>query len=235
VGKELGNFDRGTTITVTKLLSLIRIVAVLVLLHLTACAQNPYKSAPASTPSPEYGSVIIDSALSFEQAIGSQTVPEAVRADLVLMNVRYYAFDGREHQGQLLIHKDLRPEIEEIFIELAKSKFPVAKVIPLSCYGFSDELSMEDNNTSGFNYRSIADSTKLSNHALGRAVDINPLLNPYIRNEIAEPHGAHYDPNVPGTIVADGVVVTAFKKRGWSWGGDWNSLKDYQHFEKPRK
>jgi len=235
VGKELGDFDRGNTITVTKPLSFIRIVAVLVLLHLTACTENALKSAPASTPSPASQSIIIDSALSFEEAIGSQTVPEAVRANLVLMDVRYYSFDGREHQGQLLIHKDLRREIDEIFIELAKSKFPVAKVIPVSNYGFSDELSMEDNNTSAFNYRVIADTTKLSNHALGRAVDINPLLNPYIRNGIVEPRGAKYDPNVPGTIVAEGVVVGAFKKRGWSWGGDWNSLKDYQHFEKPGK
>jgi hypothetical protein len=220
---------------VTKPLSLIRIVAVLVLLNLTACAENVQKSAPASTPSPASESVVIDSALSFEEAIGGQTVPEEVRADLVLVDVRYYSFDGRAHQGQLLIHKDLRREVEEIFVELAKSKFPVAKVIPVSKYGFSDELSMEDNNTSGFNYRAIAGTTKLSNHALGQAVDINPLLNPYIRNGMVEPRGAKYDPNVPGTIVAEGVVVMAFKKRGWSWGGDWNSLKDYQHFEKPGK
>ena len=176
--------------------------------------------------------VVIDSACSLEEAIGSQNVPAEVRANLVLVNVRYYSFDSAEHQGQVLIHKDLERDVAGIFTELLQKKFPIAKAIPVSKYGFSDEMSMEDNNTSAFNYRVIAGTTTLSKHAVGRAIDINPLLNPYIRGSTVEPLGAKYDPKIPGTILEDGVVVAAFKKRGWAWGGEWNSLKDYQHFEK---
>lgn len=181
---------------------------------------------------PQSGTVIIDSAMSLAEAIGSQNVPADIRANLTLINVRYFSFDGKQHQGQVLIDKSLSGDIEQIFGELAQRKFPIAKVIPVSKYGFSDRSSMEDNNTSAFNYRVVAGTTTLSNHARGRAIDINPFLNPYIKNDVVDPPEAKYDPNVSGTIVANDSVVMAFKKRGWSWGGDWTSLKDYQHFEK---
>jgi len=123
-------------------------------------------------------------------------------------------------------------DIIAIFRDIERSKFPISKVIPISKYKFSDTQSMLDNNTSAFNYRSVGVTTVLSKHALGRAVDVNPFLNPMIRRGVIEPEGAKYDTKVNGTIVAKGVVVRAFKRRGWRWGGDWRSLKDYQHFEK---
>ena len=107
-------------------------------------------------------------------------------------------------------------------------------MIPISDSQFqgSDELSMKANNTSGFNYRNISGTQKRSNHALGRAIDINPLLNPYIKDGTTQPTGAIYDSKRPGTITADSPVVIFLIERGWQWGGHWTDRKDYQHFEK---
>jgi peptidoglycan L-alanyl-D-glutamate endopeptidase CwlK len=206
---------------------LIKLWAVLAVLQLGACAQS-------RVPKPlDSQKVVVDSALSFTEAVGDQNAPDHIKSDLSLVTVRYYAFDGKVHQGQLVIHKNLQKDIIEIFAELERVRFPIAKVFPISKYNFSDRLSMLDNNSSGFNYRLVAGTSSPSNHAFGRAIDVNPFLNPYIRDGIVEPDGAVYDPKVPGTVVAGGIVVKLFKERGWTWGGDWNTVKDYQHFEKP--
>ena len=75
----------------------------------------------------------------------------------------------------------------------------------------------------------------MSNHAFGIAIDINPLLNPYVKKNSVEPEGASYNPELSGTITEDSDVVKIFKSYGWNWGGDWTRGKDYQHFEKPKK
>ena len=202
------------------------------LLHLIACGRETRNSLPPAAAMQD--SLIVDSSISsLDDALAGSEVPADIKAHLSLVDVRYYSFDKKVHQGQLVIRADLKDEIVQIFDELERYRFPIAKVIPISKYKFSDEASMMDNNTSAFNYRTIQDTSKLSNHALGRALDINPWLNPSVRNGIADPPGAKYDPAAAGTIIVDGVVVRAFRKRGWSWGGDWKSLKDYQHFEKP--
>jgi peptidoglycan L-alanyl-D-glutamate endopeptidase CwlK len=214
----------------THITRLIKLIPVLAFLHLSACAQS---SSPKPIGNQATGSqVISDSNLSFAEALGNQNIPDYIKADLSLVNLQYYSFDRKLHQGQLVIRKDLEGDIIAIFKELERNKFPIAKVIPISKYDFSDELSMLDNNSSAFNYRPIKGTSKLSNHALGRAIDINPFLNPLVRDGIVEPTGAGYDPQIPGTIVRDQIPVKAFKARGWKWGGDWNNLKDYQHFEK---
>lgn len=176
--------------------------------------------------------IIIDSNLSFKEAFGTQAIPTKIKEQLCVINVRYYSLDGKIHQGRLIIHKELKEDINSIFSEILNSKFPIAKVIPISKYKYSDYDSMKANNTSGFNYRVIEGTKKLSNHALGRAIDINPFLNPAIRKGKVVPEGATYNPKAVGTITEDGIVVTAFKKRGWKWGGEWKNQKDYQHFEK---
>ena len=105
-------------------------------------------------------------------------------------------------------------------------------------YGGIDELSMRDNNTSAYNDRPIEGSGATSYHQLGRAIDINPLVNPYIRfsdgEVLPETARQYLDRNrsVKGMINDDSPCVHVFKKYGWTWGGDWNSVKDYQHFEK---
>ena len=209
--------------------------ALLGLLCSVACSGTATRSGSATNNAQtdsQKNEVIIDSSLSIVEAVGNQDIPENVKAQLCLLDVRYYSLDGKLHQGQLVIHNSLKDDVAGVFDEISGSRFPIAKVIPVSRYNFSDELSMQDNNTSAFNYRTVEGTNVLSNHALGRAIDINPLFNPYIRGEEVDPDGAKYDSEIPGTILRDGVVVRAFKQRGWSWGGDWNSLKDYQHFEK---
>ena len=108
---------------------------------------------------------------------------------------------------------------------------------PLDVYQGDDEKSMEDNNTVAFNCRAITnDSRFFSPHSYGRAIYINPLINPYSKNGLVlPPQGVTYmsrNPNIKGIIVKGNAVYNIFIKYGWYWGGEWQHLKDYQHFEK---
>ncbi len=177
--------------------------------------------------------VITDSDLTFEEAIKGTNAPQVIIDELVLTDVYYYSFDNKLHKGQLVIHKTLEKDIKEIFFLLRENKFPVKKVLPIVMYDWSDNESMKDNNTSAFNYRFIAGTKRLSNHSYGRAIDINPFQNPAVyKNGKISPPGAVYNKSKAGTIVDDDFIVRAFLDRGWRWGGHWNSLKDYQHFDK---
>lgn len=177
--------------------------------------------------------IIIDSNMTFEQALEGTKAPEEVTGKLELINVEYWGFDGKLHLGQLVSHKDLSGDIKEAFELMKKEKFPVAKCIPIVKYGWDDNKSMADNNTSMFNYRFIAGTKRLSNHSWGRAIDINPFQNPAVYNNgKISPKGAKYTPGAKGTIDGGSKITKFFKSRGWDWGGDWNSLKDYQHFDK---
>ena len=180
----------------------------------------------------EYSSIITDSDLTFEEAIVGLDFPIEIRKKLTLINVLYFGFDEKIHKGQIVIHKKLSAEIKEIFDELFAKRFPIEKVIPIVKYNWDDEASMRDNNSSAFNYRFISGTKKLSNHSFGTAVDINPFQNPYIVGKKTMPAGSEYNKEEKGTILSNSVVVQAFKKRGWEWGGDWKNRKDYQHFEK---
>ena len=178
---------------------------------------------------------VIDSDIGFEEAVAGHNIPQSVLDNLRLVNVYYYGFDDKLHKGQLVVYKDIVLDMIEIFELIRESRFPIGKVIPISKYGWSDEKSMQDNNTSAFNYRFISGSRVISNHAAGLAIDINPSLNPYIKNGNSLPENCIYDTTKAGTILSDSELVKEFKRRGWEWGGDWKSLKDYQHFEKKLK
>jgi hypothetical protein len=183
---------------------------------------------------------IIDSYISIEQVFNglSSNCPLYIKNRQCLITVKYYSFDGKIHQGQLVIDIDLADDIEFAFEEALKEKFLVYSVIPISDVrfrkngGWDDNTSMKANNTSCFNYRRITGGQKLSMHALGRAIDINPLQNPYIKGKLVLPSNSVYDPAVSGTLTNDSVIVKALVSRGWIWGGNWTELKDYQHLEK---
>ncbi|MGE5400434.1 MAG: M15 family metallopeptidase [Ignavibacteriales bacterium] len=177
--------------------------------------------------------VIVDCDFSFTESVSGINIPRAIKQNLELIDVHYYSFDQKLHKGQLLIHTSLSAEIKDIFREIEADRFPIAKVIPIVKYGWSDSASMADDNTSAFNYRLVKGTRVLSAHSGGRAIDINPLENPQFTRRRASPAGARYDSKAPGTITPSSVVVSAFRKRGWKWGGNWRSTKDYQHFEKP--
>lgn len=179
--------------------------------------------------------LIMDSDLNLLEALEGSSVPYSIRKNLEIVTVTYYGFDNKLHKGQLIVHQTIANEVTEIFEEIRNIKFPIEKVIPLVKYNWSDEESMRDNNTSAFNRRYISGTRILSMHAKGLAIDINPLQNPYIKNDIITPPGAEYNPETRGTIRANSPIVKLFKSKGWSWGGDWTSLKDYQHFQKELK
>jgi peptidoglycan LD-endopeptidase CwlK len=171
--------------------------------------------------------------MTLEESLGTLEIPQDIRDTLELIDVPYLSFDGNRGTGQLVLHRDLANDIREIFDALLELKFPIEKIVPIVAYGWDDLASMADNNTSAFNYRVIYGTTELSNHARGRAIDINPLLNPYLTTtgEVL-PAGAMRDLSKLGTIADDSEVVQLFLSRGWTWGGHWSDRKDWQHFQK---
>jgi len=160
--------------------------------------------------------------------------------DLRHVAVLHWGFDGKSHQGELIVHRELSAEVVEIFQELYERRFPIEKMRLVSTYGYSDDLSMADNNSSGFNYRTVLSTGRLSWHAFGCAIDINPLVNPYILSdgEILPVNGSSYtdrNQSVMGMIHEGSDILEIFQSRGWTWGGEWEHIKDYHHFEKPLK
>jgi peptidoglycan LD-endopeptidase CwlK len=170
---------------------------------------------------------------SMDEALQRHAVPSEVRENLALVDVPYLSFSNTLCEGQLIVHKELAKDVRELFETLVQMKFPIEKIEPLSTYDWDDEASMIDNNTSAFNYRLILETNRLSNHSLGRAIDINPVQNPYrSRSGKIYPPNATYVADAPGTITQEGDVVALFKSRGWEWGGEWIEVTDYQHFQK---
>jgi peptidoglycan LD-endopeptidase CwlK len=181
--------------------------------------------------------MIIDSSFTYEEAVLNNLNPQCTESIIkmqALISVKYYSFDNKIHQGQIILDKRLENDIKVIFKLILDTKFPVGSVIPISDPRFSwdDDRSMAANNSSGFNYRPATGQKKLSNHAYGFAIDINPKLNPFIRGKEISPQGALYNIKTPGTLYSEHPLVKKFKEFGWTWGGNWESAKDYQHFEK---
>jgi peptidoglycan L-alanyl-D-glutamate endopeptidase CwlK len=178
--------------------------------------------------------IIIDSAISFSEAIEGTNAPLEIVDSLSLVDVFYYSFDGLKHQGQIVVNNNLEDDVYEIFALIEKLQFPVGLVIPIITYLWDDHSSMANNNSSGFNFRVIEGTTKLSLHSFGRAIDINPVQNPVIYpNGLIAPAGAKYSPAKAGTFSAKNPIVQEFIQRGWHWGGNFEQPKDYHHFEKP--
>ena len=153
--------------------------------------------------------------------------------DLRLVRLTHWGLDGQARPGEIVVHRDQADRILAVFAALFDARFPIEQVRLVDEFGGDDSRSMAANNTSGFNCRPVAGSRRWSQHAYGRAIDINPVQNPYVvRGAVHPPEGRHYvrrDPSVPGLITAGGPVVAAFARAGWSWGGRWPS-PDYQHF-----
>ena len=184
---------------------------------------------------------IFDSRMSKKQAFDGldPKCPKEIRDRQRLIKVKYYSFDRLIHEGQLVIDKDLVGDIRRVFRAGLDQRFPINSVIPISDPRFrkngrwDDDLSMIANNSSAFNYRNVTGGTTLSNHATGRAIDINTVQNPYFKGTIKLPPNGNYDPAALGTFTADSPLVKLFQQLGWTWGGTWKSPTDYQHFEKP--
>ena len=155
--------------------------------------------------------------------------------ELRLVEVTYVNYDDAEMAGRVVVHRDHAEGIAQVFEELFAARFPMQSVDLVDVHGGSDQASMQANNTSAFNCREVAYSPGVwSNHATGTAIDINPLVNPYVRGDFVDPEAgrpfADRNSGAQGLIVAGDVVVTAFERIGWTWGGYWNNSKDSQHF-----
>lgn len=212
---------------------------------LILCASCGFIPAHIRAQGPE-GTVddpVIDSAMTLDEAMSGvdPSCPESIRSRLRIIDVLYRSFDEKVHRGQIIVDTGVWADVEALFRLALDDGFLFESVIPLSDARFrqngswSDDLSMERNNTSGFNYRLKTGGTALSAHACGCAIDINPRSNPFIVSGKVLPAGASYEPSRPGTLTADSALVVFMKRLGWVWGGDWEDPKDYQHFEKPSK
>ncbi len=157
-------------------------------------------------------------------------------AELRVLHVTHWDFAGRARRGCLIVHASVADELAWVFDRLHVAGFPLESVQPIDAFGGDDELSMAANNSSAFNFRLIAGTRRLSQHAGGLAVDLNPVQNPWVREHRVEPAAgrAYLDRTHgrPGMIVRPGPVTNAFDAIGWSWGGDWLDTRDYHHFSK---
>ncbi len=166
------------------------------------------------------------------------TIP---RSDLRYLIILHRNMDGQAVVGELVVNKEISADILDIMRELYELNYPIEQVRLVDYYEGDDELSMAANNSSAFNWRTLTGSqTKISRHAMGMAIDINPLYNPYYKfhrgvETIKPEEGEPYVDRMwefPYSIEEDDVCYNLFMERGFKWGGDWRSLKDYQHFEK---
>lgn len=160
--------------------------------------------------------------------------------DLRYLKILHFDLQDRICLGELICHKDISIDLITIFSALYKAHYPIERMVLIDTYNATDELSMRDNNTSCFNFRRISGTNVLSNHSTGHAIDINPLYNPYCKKKngksIYQPQTAkqylNRQDNFPYKITKGDLCYKLFKEHGFVWGGDWNSVKDYQHFEK---
>lgn len=166
--------------------------------------------------------------------------PPSLLADQVALAVRHVGMDGGEHDGLIEVHREVVADVTSFFALALRLRFPIERVVPASEHGWDDERLMAANCSSGFNFRRVAGTDRLSWHAFGLAFDVNTRLNPYLRpgpdGVHVDPAGATYDPDVPGTLSGPHPLVDHLRDRGWTWGGDWtfeaDGCVDYQHFNR---
>lgn len=154
------------------------------------------------------------------------------RSDLRYLRMTYLGFDGAAHRGEMVVHRTAAPKIISVFRRAYNARFPIYRMRLVDDYRGSDDASMAANNTSAFNCRRTSGGTAWSQHSYGRAVDINPVQNPYVARGVVEPPaGKSYVTRSP---LRKGMVTwtvrDAFADIGWYWGGNWRYSKDYQHF-----
>ncbi|MFN0154398.1 MAG: M15 family metallopeptidase [Gaiella sp.] len=160
--------------------------------------------------------------------------PVALR-DLRVVTVRLRGFGGGTQTGRVIVHRAVSREILSVFRRLYEAGFPIRRMVPVDAYGGSDFRSIEADNTSAFNCRYVDGTTRWSEHAYGRAIDVNPIENPFVSSSGTTSHPKSVpfldrSPYRPGMAVEGGELVRAFDAAGWGWGGRWSAVKDYQHF-----
>lgn len=195
----------------------------------------------SETKDPFYITEITDDIFSRIQGKSFKVDCTLPREDLRYLHVLHKDLEGKDHEGEMIVNKRIAKDVLEILKELYEKDYPIEKIRLVDEYDADDELSMEDNNSSSFNFRFISHTTRISKHGLGLAVDINTLYNPYTKvvdgERIIEPvtgepyldRNAEFDYKIDH----DDLCYKLFTEHGFEWGGDWTDRKDYQHFEIP--
>lgn len=206
--------------------------------------ETPAVSSPSTTTSATT-SVAVPSVPNFEARVRDLADGElgatwrpgcpVAAADLRAIELTHWGFDGAVQRGALIVAADHADGVVNVFRDLFAARFPIERMEPISAFGGDDQASMAGNNTSAFNCRGVAGSARLSEHAYGRAIDVNPLRTPYVRadGQVDPLSGAPFADRSrtdPGIIHEGDAAVAAFAAQGWQWGGHWSAGKDYQHF-----
>lgn len=171
--------------------------------------------------------------------------PYVPLSTLRYVKLPHYNFNGEIQVGELVVNQDILEDVKDIFMELFQAEYQIQSMYLIDNYwtgdpDTTDTASIDVNNTSAFCYREITGGGRLSNHAYGRAIDLNPQQNPYVSYSTGEPRWSHSnadayiarDTGLPHVITHEDLAYKLFKEHGFSWGGDWNNPKDYQHFDK---
>lgn len=185
-----------------------------------------------------HGSISVIGAQLRERMTGSSWhsgCPVRIR-DLRLLKLDYWGFGGRVRLGRLIVHEDQALRTKRVFSKLFYADFRIRRMLLIDAYNGSDDRSMDANNTSAFNCRFVAGTTTWSQHAYGRAIDINPVRNPYVAGSHVSPEAgrpyADRSRHAIGMIHGGDAVVRAFAVANWKWGGYWSYTKDYMHFSR---
>ncbi len=218
------------------------IVAILMLSFLCGCHHGSNPTSPINS-SVDYFYITEITDDIFARIYGKSFKEDCTlpREDLRYLHVLHKDLDGNEHEGEMIVNKRIAEDVLDILKQLYEANYPIEKIRLVDEYNADDEASMEDNNSSAFNFRFIFHTTKVSKHGLGLAVDINTLYNPYTKivdgKRIVEPiTGEPYldrSANFPYKIDENDLCYKLFIKHGFEWGGAWEDRKDYQHFEIP--
>jgi D-alanyl-D-alanine carboxypeptidase len=154
--------------------------------------------------------------------------------DLRVVTASHWDFTGRIRTGRVIVHRDVATDVLAVLRRLYAARFPLRRIVPVDAYGGSDFRSIEADNTSAFNCRYVDGTQRWSEHAYGRAIDVNPIENPFVSGgRTSHPASVPYLDRTPcraGMACTGNILVQAFQAIGWGWGGNWGSVKDYQHF-----
>ncbi len=154
---------------------------------------------------------------------------------LRLLELPHWTMGDRDvHRGRLVVHREVDGDVLKAMRALLAARFEIRRMELIDRYGGDDHRSMDADNTSAFNCRFVAGTTRWSEHAFGRAIDVNPVENPYVSGDhVSPPAGRPYanrSRRAPGMVHRGDAAFRAFARVGWEWGGDWSPARDYQHF-----
>ncbi|MEM9203129.1 MAG: M15 family metallopeptidase, partial [Actinomycetota bacterium] len=199
----------------------------------TTVATTPTTLATALPATPSFSSRVRSTSEAELDSSWRSGCPVPVE-DLRWLEVTHWDMNNQVADGVLVLHVDHVDAVISVFERLFDARFPIESMRPITDFAADDDASMRANNSSAFNCRLIDGTNRWSQHAYGGAIDINPLVNPWVRGDVVDPPGgaAYVDRTIdePGLIRAGDVVTDAFAAIGWGWGGDWSSSLDYQHF-----